>query len=327
MKENANNVLQTDLSTEGEPSETVNELLKFSYFEKQRSLNLGHKAAIGKWVVEFLVDEFPETGPTIFLDSGSTVEVVSKDLLKAMEKGKLISTTVVTNSMPVFNQLYPKMPALGLRLIHTGGEYDPFHQAFWGLRTVDVMKSHDYDVVCLGASAVSFGTGKGPYIHGLTNEEISKSAFFRKDTDYRMILVDYSKIGAVDVRACVEPDEFLEGVRRECLIVTTKPPVNEKNPDDAHIRRRFYRELEAFKRLCMRINAEELNIDPVLTENLDDLEFTPTKALKLVIIDTEKGTTQELSSSSYYRAQDSRNSVVSAPTAESTAGMVANSEK
>ena len=254
----------------------LNEPAAVRFIRKQEERHKGHKRGIAIWTVQHLMNLYSEAGMTIFLDTGSTVEQMTEYLLKAIIIQKLGSVSVVTNSMVVFDELNDWTGHFDIRLILTGGEFDRSHQAFWGSQTIEAMGTLSYHVVVIGTSGISFEEDGGVYVHGITNEQITKGAFFKKRTDYRIILADYSKIGVRDIITCAKSEEMLEGVQCQCLIVTTTPP-----QDDEVSWRRFEEETVKFEELCRRLNGKYPE------ERL--LSSAATRELKLVVINPENG--------------------------------------
>ena len=256
--------------------EHLNEPAAINFIMKQEDRHGDHKKGIAIWTVQYLINLYSETGMTIFLDTGSTVEKMTEYLLKAIIIQKLGSVSVVTNSMVVFDELNDWTGLFDIRLILTGGEFDRYHQSLWGNQTIQAMQTLDYNVVAIGTCGISFKEKRGVYVHTLTTEAVTKEAFLKKETDYRIILADYSKIGDIHVATCAKPMNLLEGIRRQCLIVTTTPP-----QDDEVSWRRFEEETVEFEELCRSLNKEYSK------------ELLPSSAaareLRLVVVNPQNG--------------------------------------
>jgi len=260
-------------------SKQVPNFEEIGYMVQQAEKHTENKEAIAIWTVQYLACLY-KTGLSIFLDCGTTVQKVAQYLLKAIAVKKLMGVSAVTNSLLVEDELSHWSDHFGFNLVGCGGEIDRSHKARLGSATVDMMNSYNYHAVIIGTSGISFrakeGQGGGVTVHGLTAEQITKGAFMQKETDYRIIVAGYDKIGTTDFMTCCQPDKFLEGVRRKCLIVTTPPPES-----DEVSKRRFDEEVVAFDELCRKLNglyAEERVLSPGAA-----------RELRLVVVDPENG--------------------------------------
>jgi DeoR/GlpR family transcriptional regulator of sugar metabolism len=297
---------------------------EIGYTAQQAKLHTKDKEAIAIWTVQYLANLY-KMGLSIFLDSGTTVQKVAQYLLKAIAVKELIGVSILTNSLLVRDELSRWSEHFRFKLVNSGGETDDSHKADWGTGTVNMMKSYNYHAVIIGTSGISFqckegqSENSGLTVHGGTPEEITKKAFMQKETDYRIIVAGYNKIGSTDFKTCCQPDKFLEGVRRKCLIVTTPPP-----EDDEVSKRRFEEEVVAFEELCRKLNgiyAEERVLSPGAA-----------RELKLVVVDPESGEEIETMSRSSIKIgelmetdylDERKKDYVAAPTTESFPGLAA----
>jgi DeoR family transcriptional regulator of aga operon len=155
--------------------------------------------------------EYVEPKDTLFLDSGTTV------LMLAQELGAFDDLTVVTNSLPIANQIGREQ---NNRVILAGGAYNYSEQCCEGLMTEKFLDNLYASKAFIGAD--SLDVKKGLFSNGITGfGYVQKIIDNSKAT---ILLVDSSKFGKVGtVKLCeldridvvITDDGLAEGLREE----------------------------------------------------------------------------------------------------------------
>ncbi len=232
---------------EGTKEEKVSEKKERGYTEEQRQKQTKEKEGIAKYVVDNLI----ETGTAIFLDAGSTVQYIAREIFSpsSTQSKPKRSLTILTNNMGIFNELnsLPEndriVPRLNHALILTGGLYDRDHDALFGSQAKSGLNAFYPHAVIIGTSGFTFQHGL--FYHGHTPEEVIKKAIIEKPTIRRIIVCDYTKIGKWDSFLCADIDALPKEVE-ECWVVTSTIP--DDDPKKDHYEKRFQNE-------CQRLRA------------------------------------------------------------------------
>lgn len=143
------------------------------------TLNYDEKRRIGR-LAATLVRE----GDTVFIGSGSTTQEVARNLAGRQ------NITVITNAMPVINQLSQEA---GIMLIATGGFLRSSELSFIGHLTEQVLRELRPQKVIMGIQAISL-------IEGLTNDylpEVSTDRVIIQSAPEVILVADHSKFGKV----------------------------------------------------------------------------------------------------------------------------------
>lgn len=257
--ENAENDEQKEVSQR--------ESMPHTYTGRQRLERMGAKEGIARYVVSELI----ESGTAIFLDAGSTVQAVAREIFSSRQKRSL---TIMTNNMGIFGDFNTQLgeggpdPQLALTLILTGGLYDRDHDALLGTQAASALEDFYPHVVVIGTSGLKFGEDSGVFYHGHTPEEVVKKAILKKPAIRRIIVCDYSKVGRWDSFQCGKVEELSYNVE-ECFIVTGTVP--DKPPDGRS--KRYYEDL---------FMNERAQMNRVMKSNK---EFA--KTVRFIRVDTE----------------------------------------
>jgi DeoR/GlpR family transcriptional regulator of sugar metabolism len=140
--------------------------------------NAAEKARIGR-LAAGLVRE----GDTIFLGSGSTVQAMIPYLLELNE------LTVITNSLPVINQ----MARTTVELIVIGGMFRTSEQSMVGHVAEQAIREFRADHTFMGIPSIDI-------VHGLTSDFLPEAVTDRAILDiapHCVIVADYSKFNRV----------------------------------------------------------------------------------------------------------------------------------
>jgi DeoR/GlpR family transcriptional regulator of sugar metabolism len=141
--------------------------------------NSDEKRRIGR-LAATLVQE----GDTVFIGSGSTTQEVARNLAGRQ------NITVITNAMPVINQLSQEA---GITLIATGGFLRSSELSFIGHLTEEVLHELRPQRVIMGIQAISL-------VEGLTNDylpEVSTDRVIIQSAPEVILVADHSKFGKV----------------------------------------------------------------------------------------------------------------------------------
>jgi DeoR/GlpR family transcriptional regulator of sugar metabolism len=141
--------------------------------------NSDEKRRIGKLAASLVGD-----GETIFIGSGSTTKEVARNLTGRQ------NITVITNAMPVINQLSQEE---GITLIATGGFLEPSELSFIGHLTEHVLHELRPQKVFMGIQAFSI-------VEGLTNDylpEVSTDRVIIQSAPEVILVTDHTKFGKV----------------------------------------------------------------------------------------------------------------------------------
>jgi DeoR family lactose phosphotransferase system repressor len=150
---------------------------EYSHSEK-RTLHTTEKARVAKLAVSLVED-----GDTIFLGTGTTVEIMAQRLPEAHLR-------VITNSLPVFNLLESRS-CYDLCLV--GGLYRPRTGAFVGPMAEDALGMLGIDKAFIGANGV---LGTSVSTSNMEEGRLQQLAFDKADLRY--LVADSSKLGKRD---------------------------------------------------------------------------------------------------------------------------------
>jgi len=141
--------------------------------------NSDEKRRIGR-----LAASLVREGDTVFIGSGSTTQEVARNLAGRQ------NITVITNAMPVINQLSQEE---GINLIATGGFLRSSELSFIGHLTEQVLRELRPQKVIMGIQAFSL-------VEGLTNDylpEVSTDRVIIQSAPEVILVADHSKFGKV----------------------------------------------------------------------------------------------------------------------------------
>lgn len=171
--------------------------------ERKMKVNVEEKKRIAKAVLNLI-----EEGDTLFLDTGSTLVYIAKEL-KAL-KGIM----VITNSIPVIKEL-EKSPYI--RIIGIGGIYQFNEQCFVGSIAEEYVRRYKVDKAIIGADGFSFD--EGVTSHDPENAGVTRLVVENAETV--IVAADYTKIGTRGVIP-IAPIEKID------IVVTNKELESEK---------------------------------------------------------------------------------------------------
>lgn len=171
--------------------------------ERKMKINVEEKKRIAKAILELI-----EEGDTLFLDTGSTLVYIAKEL-KAL-KGIM----VITNSIPVIKEL-EKSPYI--KIIGIGGVYQFNEQCFVGSIAEEYVSRYKADKAIIGADGFSFE--EGVTSHDPENAGVTRLVVENAETV--IVAADYTKIGVRGV-VPIAPIEKID------IVVTNKELEPEK---------------------------------------------------------------------------------------------------
>ena len=184
------------------------------------------KASIGKAAASLI-----KSGETIILDIGSTTLEIARHL------SNISGITVLTNSLPIINELAGKP----VTVFCLGGRLNPDELSMYGKVTTDALQQFFVDRAFIGAGGVTLEGGISDYN---SEEAIVRQAIIRR-AQQTVLVVDSAKFGTnafasvcgldeIDVVVSDEnlDEEFREGLSKwRNLDVILAPAVDE--PDDS----------------------------------------------------------------------------------------------
>jgi DeoR/GlpR family transcriptional regulator of sugar metabolism len=135
-----------------------------------------------------------EAGMSILLDEGSTTLALANLLTE------ITPLTVMTSffeTMKLFSQVR------GVRLISLGGEYKHNHDSFIGVECIDTLRSLRADIAFMSTSAVDAGTA-----YHQEQEIVLVKRAMMQSANYRVLLVDHSKLGRIALHRFADLNEF-----------------------------------------------------------------------------------------------------------------------
>lgn len=162
-------------------------------FESNVAYRLKRMLPEKRLVAEHAV-RFVQPGMSVMLDDSTT----ALQLVPLLNK--IAPLHVVTNYLEVIRQL---TASRDIRLIALGGEYDPQHDAFTGVKCVECIQSIRVDVAFTSTSAISATTA----YHQEERVVVVKRAMLQSAAK-RYLLVDHSKLGTVALHRLVPLSEF-----------------------------------------------------------------------------------------------------------------------
>lgn len=142
--------------------------------------NAEEKASIGRAAASMIY-----AGDTVFIGSGTTAASVASHV------EKLAEVRVITNSLPVINQL---AGLNHIELFVVGGQVDHFAGAMRTAVTVETIERYRADHVVLGIQGISLDSG-------LTTDSMDNAAIDRaimSISSNRIIVADHTKFGQVE---------------------------------------------------------------------------------------------------------------------------------
>lgn len=171
--------------------------------ERKMKINVEEKKRIAKAILELI-----EEGDTLFLDTGSTLVYIAKEL--RVLKGIM----VITNSIPVIKEL-ERSPYI--KIIGIGGVYQFNEQCFVGSTAEEYVSRYKVDKAIIGADGFSFE--EGVTSHDPENAGVTKLMVENAGTV--IVAADYTKIGVRGV-VPIAPIEEID------IVVTNKELEPEK---------------------------------------------------------------------------------------------------
>ena len=148
-------------------------------YEKRKSLHFKEKERIAKEAAKHI-----EEGDTIFLDYGTTTYMLAKEL------GKFTDITVVTNTIPIINEL---INYEGINLIILGGNVRKNEDSLFGPLASNNIKELYVDIGFFGCGGVSPSAG-------ITNHHMGETSISKEMLEHcksKIFLADHSKFGVV----------------------------------------------------------------------------------------------------------------------------------
>jgi DeoR/GlpR family transcriptional regulator of sugar metabolism len=174
-----------ELAHDGSIVRTHGGAMKVESLGKERPLNERHDImAVAKADIARRAARLVTPGDTLFMGSGTTVELMARHLL---DVGNL---TVISNSLPVIESL---SGASNVTLIVVGGAFRRSELSMVGLFAVDAIKSFRADRVFMGMRAIDVG-------EGFTGDAIDEAMTDRAILEIggqSVVLADHTKFGAV----------------------------------------------------------------------------------------------------------------------------------
>jgi DeoR/GlpR family transcriptional regulator of sugar metabolism len=145
--------------------------------EKKMSINVEEKKRIAKAVLNLI-----EEGDTLFLDTGSTLVYIARELKT------LKGIMVITNSIPVIKEL-ERSPYI--KIVGIGGVYQFNEQCFVGSIAEEYVKRYKVDKAIIGADGFSFE--EGVTSHDPENAGVTR--LVAENAETVIVAADYTKIG------------------------------------------------------------------------------------------------------------------------------------
>ncbi len=144
------------------------------------SLRLEEKKSIGRYAAELISD-----GDTVILDSGTTTIQIAKHL------GQKRNLTIVTNGLPIANELMRKHPSLSLIVV--GGIVRTFSQSTVGPQAEQLLASLNADKLFLAAEGIH--PARGLSVQDPLDAKV-KQAMIAAAREV-IVVADSSKIGLI----------------------------------------------------------------------------------------------------------------------------------
>ncbi|MBN1458356.1 MAG: DeoR/GlpR transcriptional regulator [Armatimonadetes bacterium] len=227
-KKQATSKPRSDRKPSSEPSATTQagqKRLWYTEFQEQQAKT--EKDGIAIFVANMI-----EKGCPVFLDAGSTVSYIAREIFRREAPKVKQSLTIMTNNMRIFNSFNQGTRQGGprdghsLSLLLTGGHYDNNHDALFGNQAKDALDKFYPRYVVMGCSGLT--VKEGLFVFGHTDEQVIKQAIFTKPTYHRIIACDCGKIGRTDSFLC-QPFKELVQHTRMCTVVTSFRPDNKSD--------------------------------------------------------------------------------------------------
>jgi DeoR/GlpR family transcriptional regulator of sugar metabolism len=166
---------------------------QLSIFEARLLQNTRLKQTLGRAALDLI-----RPGQVIFLDSGTTVLEIARQLPKIVEAGGTL--TVLTRSLMIAAELRTQRR---IRLIVIGGVYLPDFDDFVGSQVEQALQEIHADTLFLGTDGVSLE-------HGLTTDNVLEAGLYRSlagCAEQVVVVTDSSKIGTDKVQATLTFDK------------------------------------------------------------------------------------------------------------------------
>lgn len=138
--------------------------------------------------------KYVEPGMSIILDDATTVAAIIPML------GELAPLRVATNYLSAMAELSQQR---GVKLMALGGDYDPLHDSFLGVMSVECIDSIKVDAVFVSTSAVSGGDA----YHQEERIVVVKRAMLRAAAK-RYLLLDHTKLNRVALHRLAPLSDF-----------------------------------------------------------------------------------------------------------------------
>lgn len=181
----------------------LNEEIPTPRIEKKMNINVEEKKRIAREIVKLI-----EEGDTIFLDTGSTLVYITRELKN------ISGIMVITNSIPVIKELER---SFYIKIIGIGGTYQFNEQCFVGPDAENYVKRYRVDKAIIGADGLSFE--EGVTSHDPENAGVTRVV--AENAKQVIIAADYTKIGVRGVVPII-PIEKID------ILVTNKELESEK---------------------------------------------------------------------------------------------------
>jgi DeoR/GlpR family transcriptional regulator of sugar metabolism len=208
-------------SQEGKDSGSENDS-GLTFHERQKSKNVLHKRAVAQAVLKLGLIRDKDA---VILDAGSSTRYLADELFTSNSKLSLHDLSVLTHNLPVFMNVLRKSNSAQHRLYEmliTGGCYDKTYDALYGKITESSYETFYPTVVVLAISGIVSGEATKPggvFCHAAVETSI-KELLFRKRTERRIIIADYTKVGRMDSHCFGYQSELLTGARQVCIVTT-----------------------------------------------------------------------------------------------------------
>lgn len=201
------------------------------YIQTKMSAQNESKRAIANLIAAKYVKDFD----AVLLDAGSTAEMVAEEIFS---KRRFLS--VLTNNMGAY-AAYTRARAVaqladtdeeylneegargalnGNELLITGGRYVDTYEALLGEGAISAMETFTPNITIIGISGLR--CQEGVFCHG-AEESAVKKLLWKKQTDIRLIVADWTKIGKRDAHIFGIVEQLGSHVK-QAVLVTCNPP-------------------------------------------------------------------------------------------------------
>lgn len=159
-------------------------------YDRRKEIEKAGKECIARKALDLV-----EEGDTIYLDYGTTIFTLAKEL-KKFEK-----LTVVTNSIPIINEL---KQSEGIELIILGGNLRKNEDSLFGTFAMNNLQNIYVDLGFFGCAGFDLGPGLTNYHMG--ELEVSKAMVSHSQT--AILLADHTKFGQIALNKTVDVEEL-----------------------------------------------------------------------------------------------------------------------